>query len=535
MKKIFSTAIGVAILISSMLTIAACGDGGKKDIDLTGRTELVIDGGGQNANFNSSSSMIYDPYANPYPYNTLETLADEWNAEHPESAYYFTVAESSINNDRETMVPALNQGTAPEILYYLSTGSEDLTKNWFVDLTEYFERPNPYSKEGEAGSVRWKDIYSQEEFSTTYASNGKKYTAEIELNPIGILYNKTIFDAAGIEKTPDTFKEFMEAQDAIHAYGVEQKRADPAAANYLTPYYFVYPWYNGTIESAIYGEMIPYYDVISPNGVVDAEEFVRAYMKKDNEGNKLYSPDDDKMYEVARLIRLKSKYFPTNFESYYAEQQFVQGNLAMVEVTGGDIRTIVDAVGDDFEVGVFSYPIIENQPADEPENEYYTTENPNNNYVRRGFSGYSSGWAVTCSAMNKGDDAVAACIDFLQYVTCYENNDRLINDKGFSIPLSGNSDYSFFTELGEDYNADKENEDSLAWAAVSAGGNMNKEYYDRVYLTNIAFVTATDEEIGDLLTGLVQNFQNAANTLYTQNSWDVTKWPEYEEIAGNLS
>ena len=138
MKRIFSTAIGVAILISSMLTRAACGDGGKKDIDLTGRTELVIDGGGQNANFNSSSSMIYDPYANPYPYNTLETLADEWNAEHPESAYYFTVAESSINNDRETMVPALNQGTAPEILYYLSTGSEDLTKNWFVDLTEHF-------------------------------------------------------------------------------------------------------------------------------------------------------------------------------------------------------------------------------------------------------------------------------------------------------------------------------------------------------------------------------------------------------------
>ena len=120
-------------------------------------------------------------------------------------------------------------------------------------------------------------------------------------------------------------------------------------------------------------------------------------------------------------------------------------------------------------------------------------------------------------------------------MSCYENNDRLINDKGFSIPLSGNSDYSFFTELGEDYNADKGSENSLAWAAVSAGGNMNKEYYDRVYLTNIAFVTATDEEIGELLTGLVQNFQNAANTLYTQNSWDVTKWPEYEEIAGNLS
>lgn len=533
MKRFFNVAVGFVILMTSILTMAACGD--QTGTDYKDRVELVIDGGGQNANFNSSNSMIYDPYANPYPYNTLETLAKEWNDAHPDSGYYFTIAKSSINNDRETMVPALNQGTAPDILYYLATGSEDLTKNWFVDLTDYFEQPNPYSKEGEAGSVKWKDLYSEEEFNTTYASNGRKYTAEIELNPIGILYNKTIFDAAGVTEAPETFKEFMEAQDSIHDYGVEQGRGDPSASNYLTPYNFIYPWYNGTIESAIYAEMIPYYDVISPNGVVDAEEFVRAYMTKDDEENRLYSPDDEKMYEVARLIRLKSKYFPTNFESYYAEQQFVQGNLAMIEVTGGDIRTIVDAVGDDFEIGVFSYPIIENQPADEAKNEYYTTENPDNNYVRRGFSGYSSGWAVTCTAINKGDDAVAACVDFLQFVTCYENNDRLINDKGFSIPLSGNSDYSFFTALGEDYNLDKTNDKSLAWAAVSAGGNMNKEYYDRVYLTNIAFVTATDEEIANLLSGLVQNFQNAANTLYTQNSWDVSKWPTYEDTVNSLS
>ena len=31
------------------------------------------------------------------------------------------MATSSINNDRETMVPMLNNGTAPEIIYYLQT------------------------------------------------------------------------------------------------------------------------------------------------------------------------------------------------------------------------------------------------------------------------------------------------------------------------------------------------------------------------------------------------------------------------------
>ena len=526
-EKICLHFIGMFIGASIMMAVACSPDEGKGH-----KTELVIDGGGQNATFNSTSSMIYDPYANPYPYNTLEVLAEEWNEAHKESEFYFSVAKTSINNDRETMVPALNQGTAPDILYYLASGSEDLSKNWFVDLSSYLEEPNKYSKEGEAGSIQWKDIYSPEEFNAMFSSNGKKYTVEIELNPIGILYNKKLFKLAGIEETPKTFKEFMEIQDAIHEYSQTIGRADPMSADYITPYSYLYFWYNGAIESAIYADKLPYYDVINPDGIVDAEEFVRAYMTKDDEGNRLYSPNDEKAKEVARLIRLKSKYFPTNFESYYAEQQFVQGNLAMVEATGGGMRKIIDAVGDDFEVGVFPYPILENQPENQPKNEYYTTENTNNYFVRRGFSGYSTGWGVSCTAMNKGDEAVAACVDFLQFVTCFENNDRLINDKGFSIPLSGNCEYEPFMELGEMYAEDKQNEKSIAWAAVSSGGNMNKEFYDKSYLTHIAFVTASDSEIDTLLDSLVENFQNAANNLYTQNQWDINKWPTYEDTLG---
>ena len=528
MKKFVCILLGCLLVFPSIMMAVACSpEEGKGH-----KTELVIDGGGQNATFNSTSSMIYDPYANPYPYNTLEVLAEEWNEAHKESEFYFSVAKTSINNDRETMVPALNQGTAPDILYYLASGSEDLSKNWFVDLSSYLEEPNKYSKEGEAGSIQWKDIYSPEEFNAMFSSNGKKYTVEIELNPIGILYNKKLFKLAGIEETPKTFKEFMEIQDAIHEYSQTIGRADPMSADYITPYSYLYFWYNGAIESAIYADKLPYYDVINPDGIVDAEEFVRAYMTKDDEGNRLYSPNDEKAKEVARLIRLKSKYFPTNFESYYAEQQFVQGNLAMVEATGGGMRKIIDAVGDDFEVGVFPYPILENQPENQPKNEYYTTENTNNYFVRRGFSGYSTGWGVSCTAMNKGDEAVAACVDFLQFVTCFENNDRLINDKGFSIPLSGNCEYEPFMELGEMYAEDKQNEKSIAWAAVSSGGNMNKEFYDKSYLTHIAFVTASDSEIDTLLDSLVENFQNAANNLYTQNQWDINKWPTYEDTLG---
>ena len=39
--------------------------------DYTQYTKLVIDGGGQNAAYNTTSSLIYDKYTNPYPYNKL--------------------------------------------------------------------------------------------------------------------------------------------------------------------------------------------------------------------------------------------------------------------------------------------------------------------------------------------------------------------------------------------------------------------------------------------------------------------------------
>ena len=179
MNKKFNTITALALSAMMCGAFAACGE---KE-PLPGQTvQIYVDGGGANAHFNSTPSMEYDKYANPYPYNTLEKLAKEWNEQN--TGYEIVIARSSLNNDRETMVPALNQGTAPEILFYLGTTiAEDMSKGWFVELNDYMEKPNKYSKEGEKGSVKWKDVYGSEEYATTLAPNGKKYTAEVEIQP----------------------------------------------------------------------------------------------------------------------------------------------------------------------------------------------------------------------------------------------------------------------------------------------------------------------------------------------------------------
>ena len=538
MKKTIRTIARAAMLLVCISMIASClvacptpPEGPNYDH----LVKLTIDAGGQNAQYNSTTSMDYDPFLNPYPYNTLEKLVDEWNAANAEKyGYYFVVADNSINMDRETMAPMLANGSAPEILYYLGTTiAEDQSKGWFYNIANVMETPNIYSKPGEAGSVKWKDIWDSTSYASTFAPNGEKYTVELEQNPIGLIYNKTLFEAAGITEVPTTYKEFMEAQDKLNAYAKSVDRVNPGNdSTYICPYFHMYPWYDSYLESTLWASELEYMDVITVDGIIDAEEYARAYMQKDPATDeRRFSPEDEKYVELFRLIKQMTKYYPTNYSSYYAEQQFIVGNLAMLEVTGGSIRELVDTVGDDFEVGVMPYPVLTQQPEDEPANPYYTTYNVDR-YVRRGFSGYSTGWAITNSAMNKDSAAgdtkcVDACVDILMYLSCFENNDKMVNDLGFAVPLSGNTTNEYYKSLAETYKSDIANENTVSWSCATAGGTMNKDYYDAFYLFRQDAMGLEMPAIEEKLSVLKNSFINAVDTLYKTNKWDKSAWPAY--------
>ena len=89
MNKKFNTITALALSAMMCGAFAACGE---KE-PLPGQTvQIYVDGGGANAHFNSTPSMEYDKYANPYPYNTLEKLAKEWNEQN--TGYEIVIARS---------------------------------------------------------------------------------------------------------------------------------------------------------------------------------------------------------------------------------------------------------------------------------------------------------------------------------------------------------------------------------------------------------------------------------------------------------
>ncbi len=539
MKK--SIALAMALCVSiGMFTgcVVADNSGSGSDVesvqkgDYAQYTKLTIDAGGQNMTYNTTDSLEYNPLTNPYPYNTLEKLVEDWNKANADTyGYYFEVAATSINNDRETMVPMLNNGTAPEIIYYLPTTiAEDQSKGYFYDLKDVMNEPNKYSKAGEAGSAKWSDVWSAEEYNSFFSPDGQLFTVCMEKNPIGILYNKTVFEAAGITEVPETFKEFMEAQDKVNEYAKSVGRDDPLRdATYLTPFFSKYPWYDSFIESSLWGTKMDVLDVLDENGMLSAEEYIRGYMRKDENEKRLFDVVDPIMQEVYRLIKLSTKYYPTNYASYYTEQQFITGNIAMVEVTGGTIRELVDSVGDSFEVGVFPYPVLETQPENAEKSEYYTTVDTSR-HVRRGLSGYSTGWAISNAAMNKdkasgNENCVNACIDMLQYLSCFENNDKMVNDRGFAIPLSGRTEYEYFSSLAAAYDNDvsSANKDkTLAWACATSGSCMGSTYYNATVNSRKDLLNGTSIEA--VLESLQKTFMTSATSLIASNKWDVNSW-----------
>jgi ABC-type glycerol-3-phosphate transport system substrate-binding protein len=232
--------------------------------------------------------------------------------------------------------------------------------------------------------------------------DGEMYFIPIDSLPIGIIYNKDLFAKAGIARVPETYKEFDGALDKLNAIGV-------------VPYLPIYHWYDMFIEGSLLGAKVDQLDVLTVDGVVDAQEFARGYEKG------LYSLKDPEYTDWIRLSKERTRYYPTGWQSTDVMAGFVQGQIAMIEAVGIHMRTINDDTNRRFEVGTFPFPQI-------------TTETSRfaGIGVIRGNVGFSTLWQITNTAVEKG--AVDICVDFLRFITTPENNARLVNGLSATAP-----------------------------------------------------------------------------------------------------
>lgn len=495
MKKILS----IFIIVLFAVGLVGC-----KDEGFTGEVKvIVVDGGGDIGNFNSTPLMTQSE-ANPFPYNTLETLASEWEALNP--GYDIQINKSSSNGDRSILVPQLNNKTAPDITYQNGTVvNMDLGKDYYVTLNDYLELPNPYID----GNEHWKDVYIPQELAQNMASDGNFYTITLEKIPVGIIYNKAIFEEAGIIDAPETYAELLDDMNSI------KTNTDKEA------YSTTYTWYDIVLETAMFSDILTTADVLTVNGKVDTEEFVRAYDMG------LWNPtlnalgddatlENNRYYEYINVTKMKTEYYPENWQSYDAHTNFVNGNIAMVEVTGREIRKLMINKNIDFDWDVMPFPDLTTE----------TTQYASASSIR-GVAGLATPWFITNSAVEKG--TVDGAVDFLMFLTAPENNNRLIGDLQGGIPLNPAEDTAiapYLQNLLDIYTTDGleiASGNRVFWGSVNSWAMLGYAY-NTAFIKSLQDIDNGVKTVEEVTKSLAQTIKNTVAALEIENDYDRSKW-----------
>lgn len=439
MKKIISSVIAVIVFLCAACCFVACEEN-------NGKIKLYFDGGGGSGNYNSTLSMTQSS-ANPYPYNTLEKLAEEWNRTNDK--FEVVINRNSLNGMRSAITALLDAGTAPDMIYQAGgVINDDLGKGWYADLTPYFDTVNEYAGE----DVKWRDLYSDSELDGTRASDGKIYYACLDKVTVGLMYNIELLEKAGITEIPQTFSAFLNCLETL-------KKAKEKGIIDAEVYLHQGFWMEIFLNTSVYGGKIEEFDT-DGNGMVSALELVTAY----KEGK--WSYQDKAFEEYLSLCYKKASYYPENYLAYDTSFKFAKGELAITDGLGNNMQIAYKGLKDKLQVS--GYPVL-----DRTASEYggYTCV--------RGSAGLSTAYWVTNTAMNKGQDAVDACVDFLKFLTAPGNNSRMVNDLGFALPLRvSDNETELFHSLAEQYEQDVQAENSVMWSAINLFNSFGQEFYD---------------------------------------------------------
>ncbi len=469
---------------------------------------IIIDGGGDVGDFNTTKSMTQSAL-NPYPYNTLEKLCEEWEKENPE--YEVKILSTSSHGDRTILVPQLDGKTAPDITYQSGTViNSDLGKDYYVNMTSYLASPNPYVE----GNEKWSDLYNPAELATVQASDGDYYSICLERIPVGIMVNKSMLKAAGISSSPKSFADFLKACDVYESY------ASKNGKNGTEAYSTTYMWYNIALESNMFSDLMKEGDTIRENGKIDTEELARLYKKDlwtpdqnisgDNptfEGNKYY----DYLKICAELGKRKAS------KSFDAVSNFKLGNLMFLEATGKQMRSIVaNEKNMDFEWEIIPYPDLTAES-------YKDVAMP----TVRGSAGLATNWFVTNSAEKKG--TTEGCVDLLMYLTAPAQNNRLIGDLKGGMPLNPDENYELAPHLkglNDAYQEDVKklaSGEKVAWGAFCSWEVLGYAY-NTTYIKNMEDVENGAKTVENAAIALGNSIKSTIQNKIKTEGWDTSAW-----------
>jgi multiple sugar transport system substrate-binding protein len=162
-----------------------------------------------------------------------KAVVDAWNKEHPDEKVNAQEIPAGSSSE-EAITAAITAGTAPCLVYNVAPAAVSgwVKQGGLVDLSK-IEGGSDYITE------RGGDV-------DAYATDDSFYQLPWKSNPVMVMYNKALFEAAGIDpENPqmNTYDAFLEGSRAIVDSGVQSAIWPSPTAEFYQPWFDFYPLY----------------------------------------------------------------------------------------------------------------------------------------------------------------------------------------------------------------------------------------------------------------------------------------------------
>lgn len=303
---------------------------------------------------------------------------------------------------------------APEFMYSMATPRfHQDAPHWFVDLTPHLLAPNPYVP----GNERWIDLFYPTAIENWRAADGRYYAIPIDQVEIGVFYNRDMFRACGIgddELPPRDWAHFLDIQRRIKQAGEHPFLMTAATRMRLE-------WTFSILCDMIYDEIWPEINQIDSRFIdrayLQSPEVIRAIRKG------IIEIGDDRWWEPWRIIKEWSQYWYPGAGGLRETLHFRQGHAAMTLDGSWLVKTLEQDKGRDFEYGVFFLPKLTKK-----------TSQFASDAMPRGVGGATAIQYSITKASAQRKDAVAACVDLLQYISAPKNLAAIVREGGGTLP-----------------------------------------------------------------------------------------------------
>jgi multiple sugar transport system substrate-binding protein len=160
-------------------------------------------------------------------------VVEAWNADHPDEKVTAQEIPAGSSSE-EAITAAITAGTAPCLVYNVAPAAVSgwVKQGGLVDLST-FEGGSDYITE-RSGSV------------DAYATDKSFYQVPWKSNPVMVMYNKALFEAAGIDPEDpqmNTYDAFLEGSRAIVDSGVQSAIWPAPTSEFYQPWFDFYPLY----------------------------------------------------------------------------------------------------------------------------------------------------------------------------------------------------------------------------------------------------------------------------------------------------